>query len=85
MQNFISISDRYQVGRIYKPNIYNSKDSLVGSIPACYGTTIGKWNITEFLSDHKIEKGYKMRISLLVRDMQTDLLIGTNETTYIFK
>jgi len=79
------MSKRYEVGRMYEPLIYNSQDSLVGEIPLCFGTKIGKWNFRQFLGEHKIESGYKMRIRLLVRDMQTDLLIGTDETIYLFK
>ena len=70
------LPQRYQVGRMYEPRIFNLQDSVIGKATLCFGTKINKDNFYGISTRKpKIESGYKMKLFVLVRDMETDLLI----------
>ena len=53
----LQLPNRYKIGRMYQPNIYNSHDSLIGHIQNCFATTIEKRQIKWFIQNHKLESG----------------------------
>jgi len=82
-------SARYQVGRMFEPTLHNSKDSLICKLGYFYGLKVGSKNdFSECLYKHIRDlqkKGYKIKISLLVRDVQTNLLIPAETFIYVIK
>jgi len=74
---------RYEVGVMYEPEIYDQKDSLIGKVHLCFGTKI--YFNQERMQKLKVKINYKIKIRVLVRDMETDLLISVEELVYKLK
>jgi hypothetical protein len=80
-----ALSERYEVGRMYEPEIYNANDSLIGRISPCFGTTIERNKLISLQRRHLLHQGFRMKIRLCLRDKETDLLFWTDELEYVFK
>ena len=76
------MSDRYQVGPAFDVSIYNTEDSLICELPYRLGTMI---DLRPFIKHCKERDGWqRMNFRLMVRDMETGLLIPTDEVNYRF-
>lgn len=75
--------NRYKVGRMYVPYVYDSNYNQVGIIYECFGTTIDL-SYKRFYRFH-MQSGYTLKFTILVRDMKTDLLIAADTFTYTLK
>ena len=74
---------KYEIGRMYIPLVYDSEGKLIG-YPNEYFTNLIDltYNKTGKL---KIKNGQTLKLRILIRDTETDLLITTEEVSYCIR
>lgn len=79
------IKRRYRIGRFYDPEVFDNNGTLIGTLSMCHARQINLNDPLHNVNQIKFEKGYKIKFVITLRDMQTDLLILTDEFEYILK
>ncbi len=77
---FRPLDNSYAVANTFEPLVFDKDNELVGKLPKSRGTVID-CSVTNL--PFKIEKGYRIVFQVMVRDMQTDLLVPADEWVHI--
>lgn len=77
---FRPLDNSYAVANTFEPLVFDKDNELIGKLPKSRGTVI---DCSKNSLPFKIEKGYRIVFQVLVRDMQTDLLVPADEWVHI--
>lgn len=73
---FQRLDERYQIARPYSVLLFDENNKLIDEITEVNSTVI---DLSNYASQAPLKKGYKIAFQLLVRDIETDLLIPADE------
>ncbi len=77
---FTQLSERYQIAQPFEVLVFDQTYKLVGKI-ACNREQVILFDADKL--GFEIKKGYKIAMQLLVRDVETDLLIPADEWVHV--
>ncbi len=78
--NFQPLTNRYLITNYYETLFFDEEEKFIGKLPRINSNIIdcGELNLP-----FTIKKGYRMVLQVMVRDMETDLLIPADEWVHI--
>ncbi|MFM9985243.1 MAG: hypothetical protein ACKVOK_08440, partial [Flavobacteriales bacterium] len=77
---FTELGERYQIAQPFEVMVFDQSYKLVGKI-ACDREQVIVFDSNKL--GFEIKKGYKIAMQLLVRDVETDLLIPADEWVHV--